>query len=99
MTILYLSTVFELDSSTNNGDLLSDRKKNENTDTQTDTQTETDTLPKYYVGSSKKGLSVWHPENKVRSDDRARSVEEHLDEGYLSSVHCNKEEEHRIDTE
>ena len=47
------STKFELDRSTNNGDLLLERKKWKHTDRQTDTQTETNTLPLYHLGSSK----------------------------------------------
>ena len=41
MGILYLSTKFELDRFTNNGDLLSDRKKTGNINTHTDKHTQT----------------------------------------------------------
>ena len=46
MDIIYHSTKFELDLSTNNGDLLTDRKKTGNTHTNTHahTQTKTETL-------------------------------------------------------
>ena len=48
MGIIHFSTKFELDRSTNNGDLLSDRKYWTDTHTQTDrhtySETETDTL-------------------------------------------------------
>ena len=67
VVILYLFAKFELDRSTNNGDLLSDRnhwkqrhttKKDRQTDTHT--QTESDTLPIQAVGSSNDD-SVKHP--------------------------------------
>ena len=60
MGILYLSTKFELDRSTNNGDLLSDRTKapgNTDKHTNSHTETETDILPIYYLGSSNKFVS------------------------------------------
>ena len=56
MGILYLPTKFELDLSTNNGDLLSEGNHWKiQTDTQTDTHTEieSDTLPIQDIGSSK----------------------------------------------
>ena len=46
MGILYFSTKFEFDQSTNNGDLLSDRNNWKHR------QTDTDTLPIYHIGSS-----------------------------------------------
>ena len=56
--IFYLSTKFELDRSTNNGDLLSDRNhwKHRQTDTQADTQIESDTLSLYDIDSNKNDL-------------------------------------------
>ena len=47
MGILYLSTIFELDPFTNNGDLSLNRNhwKHTQTDTHTHTETESDTLP------------------------------------------------------
>ena len=50
VSILYLSTEFELDRFINNGDLLLDRNHWKHTDRQTYTQTESDTLPE--IGSS-----------------------------------------------
>ena len=67
---------FELDRYTNNGDLISDRKKTGNTDThkrtQTQTQIETDILPIYHIGigSSKKACELKSPADKNNSIPR-----------------------------
>ena len=60
VSILYHSTMFELDQCTNNGDLLSDRKKKLETQTHTETNTETEyyTPLIYYIRSRKKVMII-----------------------------------------